>query len=139
MKKIIPALFVFAFLFSCADRDSPKAVAEKFLKAVNSHDYDAARKYGTEETEKFLDMYSGFSKMMPDTASKDLKFEITRQNIDGDNAVIYYKEEGKEGEQQLPMIKMDGKWKVILSKESINTADEGNTMNIGATTTDTVK
>jgi hypothetical protein len=81
---------------------------------------------------------NGFTKMSADSTSKDLKFEITREKIDGENATVYYKEEGREGELQLPMVKLDGKWKVLLSKESINNT-EGSNMDIGATSTDTVK
>ena len=50
---------------------------------------------------------------------------------------IYYKEEGREGELQLPMVKNEGKWKVLLSKESISNSENPDSMDIGATTSDT--
>jgi hypothetical protein len=125
--------------FACKSSDNPRAVAEKFLKAMTTQDFETAKKYGTEETEKLLDMMSGFTKMSPDSAAREMKFEITREKVSGDNAIIYYREEGREGELQLPMVKLEGKWKVLLSKESINSSDESNSMEMGATNTDTVK
>jgi hypothetical protein len=102
---------------------------------MGSQDFETAKKYGTEETEKLLDMMSGFSKMSADTVStREMKFDITNEDISGDNAIIFYREEGREGELQLPLVKLDGKWKVLLSKESINSSDAG-TVDMGATTT----
>jgi hypothetical protein len=124
-------------IWACNGSDTPRSVAEKFLKAMSTQDFETAKKYGTEETEKLLDMMSGFTKMTTDSVAKELKFEITREKVEGENAVIYYKEEGREGELQLPMVRVEGKWKVLLSKESINSA-EGSNMDIGATSTDTV-
>ncbi len=130
---------VIVFIFACTGNDTPGSVAEKFLKAMSSQDFETAKKYGTEETEKLLDMMSGFKKMSADSTGKNLKFEIIREKIEGENAIIYYKEEGKEGELQLPMVKADGKWKVLLSKESINNSEGVNSLDGGATNTDTMK
>jgi hypothetical protein len=126
-------------ILGCGSSDSPRAVAEKFLKAMGSQDFETAKKYGTEETEKLLDMMSGFSKMTADSiATREMKFEIINEDISGDNAIIFYKEEGRDGELQLPLVKLDGKWKVLLSKESINSSD-ASTVDMGATNTDTTK
>jgi hypothetical protein len=128
-------LLILVVLAGCGRSDSPRSVAEKFLKAMGSQDFETAKKYGTEETEKLLDMMSGFSKMAADsTVSHEMKFDITHEDISGDNAIIFYREEGRDGELQLPMVKLDGKWKVLLSKESINSSDAG-TVDMGATNT----
>ena len=132
-------LFIAITTSACGGKDTPRSLAEKFLKAMSIQDYETAKKYGTEETEKLLDMMSGFKKMSVDSSGKDLKFEILREKIEGDNAIIYYKEEGKDGELQLPIVKVEGKWKVLLSKESINSSEDFNTMESGATNTDTLK
>ena len=101
-------------------------------------DFEGAKKYGTEDTNKMLDMLSGFAKMMPDSARKDVKTEITSEKIEGDKATYTYKEEGKDGEQTMNLVKVDGKWKVAMSKDDMNSgAGETNTMESGATTTDT--
>lgn len=132
-------LFIAITASACGGKDTPRSLAEKFLKAMSIQDYETAKKYGTEETEKLLDMMSGIKKMSVDSSGKDLKFEILREKIEGDNAIIYYKEEGKDGELQLPIVKVEGKWKVLLSKESINSSEDFNTMESGATNTDTLK
>lgn len=130
-------LITTVLIFGCVSSDSPRSVAEKFLNAMGTQDFETAKKYGTEETVKLLDMMSGFSKMSADTVSaKEMKFEISNEDISGDNAIIYYREEGRDGELQLPMVKLDGKWKVLLSKESINSSDAA-TVDMGATNTDT--
>ena len=136
---IFRILFIAIIFAACTGSDTPHSLAEKFLKAMSIQDYETAKKYGTEETEKLLEMMSGFKKMSADSAGKDLKFEIIREKIEGDNAIIYYKEEGKEGELQLPIVKEEGKWKVLLSKESINSSEGVNSLDSGATNTDTLK
>jgi hypothetical protein len=125
------------FLFACSG-NSPKSVAENFLKAMNKMDFDGAKKYGTEDTNKMLDMLSGFAKMMPDSAKKeDVKMEITSEKIEGDKATYTYKEEGKDGDQTINLVKVDGKWKVAMSKDDMNSGHEGEQMDSGATSTDT--
>lgn len=123
-------------MISCGGGDTPKSVAENFLKALNKMDYETAKKYGSEDTGKLLDMMSGFAKMMPDSAKKDVSFEIKDEKINGDKATIVYSSTGDEGEQTLNLVKIDGKWKVAMSKDSMN-GQEGSTMDSGATTTDT--
>lgn len=137
MKIIVSIILILSY--ACNNSDSPRAVAEKFLKAMSAKDFETAKKYGTEETEKLLDMMSGLTKMSQDTTNHTMKFEITKENVSGENAIIYYHEEGRDGELQLPMVKLDGKWKVLLSKESINSSEGANTIDMGATNTDTVK
>jgi hypothetical protein len=139
ISKIVSAIFVIIILTACAGKDNPRSVADKFLKSMSTEDFETAKKYGTEETEKLLDMMTGFKKMSADSTHKDLKFEITREQVDGDKATVFYKEEGKPGELQLPMMKVDGKWKVLLSKESINNSESVIPLEGGATSTDTSK
>jgi len=141
MMKIFRNLILAGFsilLFSCSNSDSPRSIADKFLKAMSAQDFETAKLYGTEETEKLLDMLNGFTKRSSDMANRELKYEITHENITGDNATVFYKEEGRAGELQLPMVKVDGKWKVMLSKESINSSEGDNSINVGATSTDTI-
>lgn len=99
-------------------------------------DYETAKKYGTEDTGKLLDMMSGFSKLMPDSAKQERSFEMKDEKINGDKATVMYTASGEEGEQTLNLVKIDGKWKVAMSKDSMND-EEGASMDTGATTTDT--
>ena len=131
-------LTVFTMLLLACSGNSPKSVATHFLKAMYKSDFEEAKKYGTEETAKMLDMLSGFAKMMPDSAKKDVKTEIVSEKVEGDKATYTYKEEGKNEEQTIHLVKIDGKWKVAMSKDDMNsgTGDQ-NTMDSGGTTTDT--
>lgn len=127
---------VVAFLVACSGGDSPKGVAKNFLKAYSKADFEGAKKYGTEETGKLLDMLSGFSKMMPDTVkNKEVETDITSEKIDGDKATVTYKEDGKDVGQTLNLVKVDGKWKVAMSKDNMN--GSANSIESGGTTTDT--
>lgn len=125
-----------ALSVACGGGDSPKSVAENFLKAMNSMDFEGAKKYGTEDTGKLLDMMSGFAEMVPDsTKANETKIEITGEKVEGDKATVTYKEDGREGEIPLNLVKVDGKWKVSMSKESMSGSD-GAAMDIGATSLD---
>ena len=134
-RKAFTAFFL-TLIFSCTGGDSPKSVAENFLKAMNQYDFETAKKYGTEDTGKLLDMMSGFSKMMPDSARIEEKYEMTGENIEGEKATVTYKIEGRDENGKLELVKVNGKWKVAMSKDSMNGEEEG-TMDSGATTTDT--
>jgi hypothetical protein len=84
-----------------------------------------------------MDVMAGFSKMVQDSAQvTEVKYEIVSEKIEGDNAVVMYKEEGKEGEIPLNLMRVDGKWKVNMTKESLNGAEGGDRMDVGATNTD---
>lgn len=136
---VIKSLFLSCFLImaACSGGDSPKAVAEKYLKAIGSYDFEGAKKYGTVDTGKLLDMMSGFAKMVPDSTKNDIIFTILDEKVDGDKAVVIYKEEGEDTEVSLNLLRVEGKWKVNMTKESINEAESGTTMEIGATQSDT--
>jgi len=129
----ISVVLGFVFIVSCSG-NSPKSVAESFLKAMNKMDFEEAKKYGTDDTGKMLDMLSGFTKMMPDSAKKEVKSEIIAEKIDGDKATVTYKDDGKSEEQVLNLVKIDNKWKVAMSKDNMN--GNANSMDAGATSTD---
>ncbi len=134
-KQILLSVIV-ATLVACGGGDTPKSVAEKFLKSLNKMDYETAKKYGSEDTGKLLDMMSGFANLMPDSAKQERSFEMKEEKITGDKATVTYLASGEEGEQSLNLVKVDGKWKVAMSKDSMNDT-EGSSMDAGATSTDT--
>lgn len=138
MKRSLKYLLISALaitIYSCGGGDSPKSVAENFLKAMNKMDFETAKKYGSEDTGKLLDMMSSFSKLMPDSAKKEKSFEMKEEKINGDKATVTYLYSDEDGEQTVNLIKVDGKWKVAMGKDSMN--DEEGSMDTGATTTDT--
>jgi len=123
------------FLIACSGSESPKGVAKNFLNAMNKLDFEGAKKYGTEDTGKLLDMMSGFIKMMPDSSKgRESKTEMIAEKIDGEKATVTYKEEGKNEEMTLDLVKVEGKWKVAMSKDNMN-GGSGD-MESGATNTE---
>ena len=107
MRKILLtfSLLFGLFLVSCSS-NNPKAVAEKFLKAVNKLDFTEAKKYCDEDTQKLLSLMESFSK------DEDSKVEEN-----GDKAKVYYKAKDSEKEVSLDLKKVDGKWLVSVNKE----------------------
>lgn len=141
MKKNRILLFAvaMAFMFACSSGDSPKAVAENFLTAWSKADFEDAKKFGTDDSKKLLDMMNSFKTMVDDSTLKhETPFEIIREKIEGDKAIIFYKEEGNPVESQLPLVKVNGKWKVNVTKESINGTEGNAAIDIGATNTDSM-
>jgi hypothetical protein len=127
MKKLVlsfvAVLFAAMAIVSCGgSKSDPKAVATSFLNARNSMDYEGAKKFGTPETAKMIDMMASFSSMVPDSMkneSKKIKIEIKDVKEEGDNATVTYSESLKPGDQTLKMVKKDGKWLVNMSKEDM--------------------
>lgn len=113
-------MIVFA-LVSCKSKSNPKDVATNFLNALVKLDYEGAKKYGTPETGKMMDMLSSFSGMMPDSIkskAKETKVEIKGYKEDGDNCEVSYMNSDKpDVVQTLNLIKVDGKWLVNASKD----------------------
>jgi len=107
--------------FSCGNKSNPKDVASSFLNALAKMDYETAKKYGTPETGKMLDMLSSFSGMMPDSVkakAKETKVEIKNVKEDGDNCEVTYANSDKPNDDQtLNLVKKDGKWLVNMSKD----------------------
>jgi hypothetical protein len=121
----IAAFLLIAFLTGC-NTNGPKIVAGKFLTAMFKLDFAKAKEFGTDDTNKMLDMMSGFAKMMPDSAKRtEIKFKIINSTEDGDKATVTYKEDGTEREQSVPLVKINGDWKVNIGKDIMNSEMTG--------------
>jgi len=135
MKKLFLSFAVLALIAfsisSCGSKSDPKDVAQKFLNALAKMDYEGAKKYGTPETGKMLDMLSSFSSMMPDSVknkAKDVKVDIKNVKEEGDKCEVVYKNSEKEEEQTLNLVKKDGKWLVNMTKDESMGATEDNSL-----------
>ncbi len=114
------ALCTTVLLTACGGgASSPTQVAEQFLTHTNKMEFKEAKKYATKSTGEILDMIAGMAKMMGD--NKEAKgFKITGETIDGDKATVNYRSDDKEADEQLQLIKEDGKWLVHMSKEDLD-------------------
>ncbi|MBK6396780.1 MAG: DUF4878 domain-containing protein [Bacteroidetes bacterium] len=136
LSRFIPVLALTVLLFACGKSDSPSSITEKFLAAIAKADYDAAKTFGTADTDRLLNMMSGFKKMGAEPFMSDAKFDVVDESITGDEAKVTVKVDGKPKEMIFNLQKENGKWKVAMNKETINESD-ANIFNLGATNTDT--
>lgn len=132
MKKVFLSILAVALMaitiVSCGGKNDPKEVAQNYLNALKSMDYEGAKKFSTPETGKMLDMLASFSGMMPDSLkeqAKNIKITIKEAKEEGDNCVVKFVSSDKpEAEETLNMVKKDGKWLVNMSKDDMGGGDE---------------
>lgn len=121
MKKFLLFVLVSVLFVSCGD--NPEKVAEKFLVELNNENFEEAKKYADEKTIKIVDVIKSVSAIDKTESSKKAKkpvIEILRHEIDKSDknkAKVFYTEDKGE-EKTLDLVKIDGKWKVSLDKET---------------------
>jgi hypothetical protein len=125
--KITTLLLAVLFITACSYPDSPKVVASKFLTAFQKHDFNEAAKYGTKETGKLLKQIERIEEL--DKEQLPLPsglINIVSEEIDGNKAVVFFKEQGNDGtgkEERLKLVKVKTEegvqWKVSLSKTDL--------------------
>lgn len=136
--KRLAFIYLMIVFSGCMNSDNPKDVAENYLEALNRLDFEGAKKYGTAETAKLLDMFKSFSELMPDSAHKQTEYKITKDVIEGNKATVFYVEDGSANEEMITLVKENGKWKVAMSKENLSgMEEEEDQMEVPATSTDT--
>jgi hypothetical protein len=116
-------------LGSCMEYSSPRLVAEKFLEAMRNRDYAEASAYGTKETFKLLKQLERIEALQAGEQRPEMgKVKIVSEEIKGNNATVYFMEEGVPQEQKISLQKVasqneSGKkvkeWKVALRKEEL--------------------
>lgn len=120
MRKVFFIVAIFAaFVVTSCSKKSPKAVAEKFITAMENGDFEEAKKYADDSMGQILGMLGGLEKSLPKGNEKK-KVTITKVEEDGDKAKAFYKVEGQEEEKSIDLKKVDGNWKVSFNKEDAN-------------------
>ena len=124
MKKLFLSLFLIGSLMltSCSG-NSPKAVAEKFMTAVNANNFEEAGKYCDAQTSQLLKSLNELMKSVPSSDAKNEQlfkgFKITKVEENGDKAKVFYTTEDSNGkETALDRKKVDGKLIVSMNKEN---------------------
>jgi hypothetical protein len=125
--KLINLLIAFS-LFSfvrCTSGDSPKKVAEAFIKDINNMQYEEAKKLATPETGKMLEVMGSLMGLSSKKDNTTKNFKILSEKIEGDAATVQYQEEGKDIEF-IKLVKKNGTWLVAISKEDMATKNMNN-------------
>ena len=126
-------------IISCGSKSDPKEVATNFLNARNKMDYETAKKFGTDETDKMLDMTASLSSMIPDSVkelTKNAKVVIKGEpKIEGDKATVIAESTigGDTKEETIDLVKKDGTWLVNMSKGDLGEGDMNGNAENGAT------
>jgi len=110
---------------SCTRDKSPDETVIKFLNALNDNDFKTAREVSTPETHKMVDLMETLAGVSTaETTKPGNKIEIIDTKIEGDNAWVKYNApEMNDGEEEMFLMKVDGKWLVHITKEDIATKD----------------
>lgn len=114
MKKFL-AFFLIAnlILIGCSSPSGPEKATQNFTENLAKGKVEKAKEYATEPTGKMLDMASAFG-ISPDIVNPDFEFNFVKDSIvDNEAWVTFIDEDGKEDE--LRLVKLDGKWLVNLN------------------------
>ena len=126
LKSISFFVILATLFFSCSsETDTPKNVASQFLQAMENRNYEEAMTYSTKSTQKLLTQLKRLEELTGENdAVKPNKVIIVSEEIQGDKAIVYFKEEGNELQQRISLKRIaDEKnnkvWKVDLLKEEL--------------------
>jgi len=109
---VIAASLVFGIVSCGGGGGGPTAAAKGFIAAVEKGDAKALEKYATAETAGLIAMFGEKAK----TSITDKgKITSTSEEIDGNTAKVRLTFEDGDTED-LDLVKVDGKWKVSISK-----------------------
>lgn len=124
MKRTLITLAVIAILIALAACGSsgkgPEAVAKSFLSALESKDFEAAKKLATEDSAGMLTLVEGF--MQEDDKTQNNRFSVVSVEEEGDSATVTMEAwnsetPDKKDTDTLNMVKENGDWKVKLEKD----------------------
>lgn len=118
MKNLIfalPVLVALLFVACGGGGKKPKDVALAFANAMAKQDYDAAKKYATEDTQKVIDLIKGMAgEKKP---GKTPKYVVVSEKISGETATVKLKNTAEgDKESEISLKKVKGKW--LVSKEN---------------------
>jgi glycine cleavage system H lipoate-binding protein len=124
MKKLLIVLPVILSVCSCGSPGNPEKAAKIFLTAFNEREFDQAREVSTPETGKLIDLMEQLTALSGNADSAvGGKIIIIDHHIEGETAVVRFREEGEEEPQEVNLKKVEGKWLVHITKQDIANKD----------------
>jgi hypothetical protein len=128
MNKLLILSAALLFVFGCGGTaKTPEDVALEFAKAMDKGDFKGAKAFGTESTNKMLEMVEPMLASMGDKIKEEMgkgKFEKATCEGTGDKKNCKVCCDDKGNEMDLVLVQKDGKWLVDMNKESMN-KDQG--------------
>lgn len=129
MKRSIILVFIgLALLALAACSNQPEKVAKEFFNAMEKRDFAAAKKLCTEDGVQLIEILESFANRMSEEQLKEelnTRYKVLSSTIEGNKAIVKYEEWDAQSpdevsSRELALLKVDGKWKVDLSKDSIS-------------------
>ena len=118
---LLPILFFAVVTMVSCKKNTPKDVATEWLNDFFHLDYDAAKKISTEDTKNLLSQVQQLASMIPDSIKQSYKkasITIKDVKINGDKATVtYIVSDNPTLEQPLNLVKTNGQWLVLYTKE----------------------
>lgn len=115
LKLVVIVVAIIAFN-ACKDANTPEAVVEKYFKALEKQDWDAAKKLSTKESHETIDFWKSYSAMAGEDAEKgEKKVTDIKCEIDGEKCECTFKMNGDD--DKIKLVQKDGKWLVDQGKE----------------------
>jgi hypothetical protein len=113
MKTLFRCFSLALIFLLAACSPSPQNTAKDFAENLARGKVSEAKKHATDQTGQLLDMASSMGGI---TIEPDFKFILVEKSIEGNRAVVRYRN-GKNGTvEKLDLVKIDGQWKVNVSK-----------------------
>lgn len=126
VKSLVLVVAAGLIIAACGGTSTPSDVVQKVLKAQTSLDFGTVKKHVVkdlvpqiEEAEKAFETPEVKEAMERLKAAADqVKYDVVKEEIDGDNAKVTVKitalgqEQEQEQELIIPLVKEDGAWKV---------------------------
>ncbi len=105
---------VIALLFSACKQEAatPKSITESFFTTLSAGDFTKAKTMVTKDSEEAIESLKTFAA----DQVKGKKYTVIKEDIQGENATVTYKQEGKEGEKTMQLMKVEGNWKIMFDK-----------------------
>lgn len=120
MKRFLLIACLFCFLYSCnTSGGDPKLALDKFLTAMQNSDFEAAKKYTTEDSQEMMGMLSKDGGRSGNVYA-DKKFTINSSSVSGDDATVSTTFNGSNNVSvNFHLKKEHGAWKVRFNLASM--------------------
>lgn len=97
------------WLIACSSGKKPKEIAIAFSEAMAKQDYETAKKYATEDSQKFIDLMKGMAGEKKQ--DKAPKYVVVSETISGETATVKIKDTANNNtENEIYLKKVEGKW-----------------------------